>query len=552
MNSAGLRAKNDNIGVVLTRHLRSLSAVFLVGVVVCPFPCWAGPTRERVGSPNEARHSDALTSATGFVEVTAAAGLSMERRMSIGSPIWGDLDGDGFLDLFISRHFGGYSLYRNNRDGTFTDWRVLDFEDPNVDLHVGAFGDFNNDGYLDLYLSYGAKGGELVGIKRDQLYSFVPRRGVVNVLPFLGVENQFGAAQSVSLVDFDSDGFLDIFVMNRFDSNKFYRNENGRNLIDVAQEYGLDDPDKQLGEYSAWSDYDRDGDMDLLLARASLRLERNDGGTLVDATDVANLPRFPFTEGIAWGDYNNDGWVDLLLTRCGFDSSALSNRLFRNNGDGAFSDVSQESGVNGVTVFHHGAAWGDYDNDGDLDLFLVNGGVFLRVLVINGLDTLYRNNGNGTFTDVTIEEGLTTVVKGSGDGAAWGDYNNDGFLDLVVNNGKLWGKFYPEGRDVLYQNLGNDNHWVKIVPRGTVSNAAGIGVKVFVTTGDGTQFRELVSGDGGKLRSQGHGPIHFGLGDVTNIDTLVIEWPSGIREEYENLDVDKTIIAVEQSGLTSK
>lgn len=532
------------------RRRFSLSVLFIV-ILAYPFLSLGDPTWDRVMSASNCGFSVALQPATGFVDVTASAGLPMNPTPTMGNPIWGDLDGDGFLDLFMSRHFWGYSLYRNNGDGTFTDMQILDFSKPNTDLHAGAIGDFNNDGYLDLYICYGAKGGATLGLKKDQLYLFLPGTGPVNVLPFLGVENQFGRAQSVSLVDFDNDGFLDIFVMNRAGANKFYHNENGRDLVDIAPELGLDDPEGTLGEFSAWADYDRDGDMDLLLARRGLRLGNNDGGSLVDATGEAKLPRFSFTEGIAWGDYNNDGWIDLLLTCAGFrDSPSTSfTRLYRNNGDGTFSDVSQESGVNQVRAYHYGAAWGDYDNDGDLDLFLVHAGYVIHGTVQNGLDTLYRNNGDGTFTDVAFVEGLTTVVKGSGNGAAWADYNNDGFLDLVINNGKLWGTYYLKGRDILYQNLGNDNHWVKIVPRGTVSNSAGIGVKVFLTAGNLMQFRELVSADGGKLRSQGYGPIHFGLGDATHIDSLVIEWPSGIREEYENLDVNQTIIAIEQSGL---
>ncbi len=292
---------------------------------------------------------------------------------TLSSPIWGDLDGDGFLDLFISRHFEGYSLYRNNRDGTFTDLQILDFQHPNNDLHAGAIGDFNNDGYMDLYICYGAKGGLTLGVKADQLYLFLKDIGPVNVLPYIGEENRFGRAQSVSLVDFDNDGFLDIFVMNREGANKFYRNVNGSDLVDIAAQIGLDDPYGALGEFSSWADYDRDGDMDLLMTRAKTLLARNDGGTLVDSTDEAKLPRFHITEGIAWGDYDNDGWIDLLLTCTAFrDSpSTFFTRLYRNNGDGSFSDVSQESGLNQVRAYHYGAAWGDYDNDGDLDILLI-------------------------------------------------------------------------------------------------------------------------------------------------------------------------------------
>lgn len=498
-------------------------------------------------------YGDTLQPASGFTNATETAGLGTIRAPTIGNPIWGDLNNDGFLDLFLSRHWFGYTLYRNKGDDTFTNMRVLSLCLSSTDLHVGAFADFNNDGYLDLHLVYGARGGLLSGIKRDQHYRFTGPNFEVTLCAM--AENRDGRAQSVSAVDFDNDGFVDIFVMNRGGPNVFYRNIGGTNFVDIAPDLGLDDLAGQLGEFSSWADYDRDGDLDLLTGRTPGRthLLRNDEGTFVDVTQYAGLWPYGYCEGMAWGDYNNDGFIDLLLTRSG-PKNALKNRLLRNNGNRTFTEVSDSSGVNQTKAYHYGAAWGDYDNDGDLDLFLTNPGQRLGANVFNERDTLYRNNGDGTFTDVSTVEGITSVQWGSGNGAAWGDYNNDGFLDLIVNNGKLWRVdstkvFYPWGEDVLYQNLGNSNHWVKVIPRGTTSNAAGIGVKVTITSDSGArQFRELVSGGGGTLRSQGHGPVHFGLGDATRVHSLVLEWPSGIVDSYTGIQADQTVIAVEGRG----
>jgi hypothetical protein len=500
-------------------------------------------------------YGDTPQPATGFINVTETAGLGTTRAPTLGNPIWGDLNNDGYLDLFVSRHYIGYSLYKNNGDGTFTDMRVLNFSLSNTDLHVGAFADFNNDGYLDLHLVYGARGGLISGIKQDQHYLFTNSSFHPMLVPV--ADNRFGRAQSVSAVDFDNNRFVDIFVMNRGGPNVFYRNIDGTNFVDIAPALGLDDPEGLLGEFSSWADYDRDGDLDLLTGRTpgKTHLLRNDEGTFVEITYDAGLSPYAYCEAMAWGDYNNDGFMDLLLTRSGPEND-LKNRLLRNNGNQTFTEVSDLSGVNQTRAYHYGVAWGDYDNDGYLDLFLVNPGQRQGSRVLNDQDTLYRNNGDGTFSDVSTVEGITSVVSGSGNGGAWGDYNNDGFLDLIVDNGKLWrvgggNALYPRGQDVLYQNLGNPNHWLKVVPRGTTSNAAGIGVKVTITLHNGEQqFRELVSGGGGILRSQGHGPVHFGLGAATRVDSLVLIWPSGIVDQYTDIQADQIVVAVEGTGLT--
>ena len=206
----------------------------------------------------------------------------------------------------------------------------------------------------------------------------------------------------------------------------------------------------------AWGDYDNDGDLDLYVANyneANVLYRNNGDGTFTDVTSEAGVGCISHSYGVAWGDYDNDGDLDLYVANYG------ANVLYRNNGDGTFTDVTSEAGVS-CTGSSLGVAWGDYDNDGDLDLYVANH---------YEANVLYKNNGDGTFTDVTGAAGVGCT--GSSYGVAWGDYDNDGHLDLYVAN---------NGANVLYRNNGNLNHWLQIRLHGTISNRSAIGTKVKV------------------------------------------------------------------------
>jgi hypothetical protein len=223
--------------------------------------------------------------------------------------------------------------------------------------------------------------------------------------------------------------------------------------------------------------------------------------------------------------------------------------LYRNNGNGTFTDVTQASGV-GSTKNNRGVIWGDYDNDGYLDLYVVNSGSFKN----NEANMLYRNRGDGTFENVTAKAGVWANVNGRGDGAAWGDFNNDGFLDLYLTNG--WGQPIPmrqedqdclvSGPHVLYKNNGNGNQWLNVTLIGTVSNRDGIGARLTLRSGSLMQYREMRGGGGGEFYSQGIGPVHFGLGLSDIIDSLTIQWPSGNVQILENISSNQNITVVER------
>ena len=217
----------------------------------------------------------------------------------------------------------------------------------------------------------------------------------------------------------------------------------------------------------------------------------------------------------------------------------LEQTLYRNNGDGTFTDVTDEAGLGAISN-NRAAAWGDFNNDGYLDLYVVNSGSDPDG---KGANYLYRNNGDGTFTDVAASVGVDDVVASRGRGAAWADYDDDGFLDLFVTNGED-GTDFISGPQFLFHNQGNGNHWLTVKLVGTTSNRQALGAKVTIHTGQTIQYRELNGADGHYL-SQGAAPLHFGLGQTTVVDTMTIKWPSGLSQTLNNVSADQDIIVTE-------
>jgi hypothetical protein len=243
--------------------------------------------------------------------------------------------------------------------------------------------------------------------------------------------------------------------------------------------------------------------------------------------------------GCAWGDYDNDGYPDLFVA----NAVASTNRLYHNNRNGSFSRLTtgkifNERGDSDALV------WGDYDNDGDLDLFAAN--------YDPPRDFFYRNEGDGDFTKIT--QGAWVKDSGAGVGATWGDYDNDGFLDLFVANG-LWSSSpLPPEAGLLYRNDGGTNHWLELRLVGTASNRSVIGAKIRLLAAVGGktfwQLREISGGSG--YCSQNDLRAHFGLGDATAVETIRIEWPSGIVQEFGNLAANQFLTVTEQQpGVTT-
>jgi hypothetical protein len=452
---------------------------------------------------------------------------------------WVDYDNDGFIDLFDSNYnifqqLPSY-LYRNNGNGTFTRQT-----NGNLVRYVGstvtsAWADYDNDGFADVFIPDETA--------RDFLYRNNGDGTFTNVAPFVlpAATNSF--TWNAAWGDYDNDGHLDLFTSGSISPspqsipgrNLLYHNNGNGTFTRITN--GIVVNDVQFCVGTAWADYDNDGALDLFVVKAlgtnsgtANRLYHNEGnGTFVRVTNGSIATDLGSGLGCAWGDYNNDGFFDLFVP----NEMGLKSFLYRNNGDGSFTKIAQGEVVNTVTQ-SLAAAWADYDNDGYLDLLVVNGRMGFNA------NHLYRNNGNETFSRVTSVTPATDL--GTWHGATWGDYDNDGFLDLFAAN---WGS-----PNALYHNNGNSNAWLKVKLRGTVSNRSGIGAKARVkaTIGGGVrwQMRQVSGGDGVIQNST---LAHFGLGNATNIDVVRIEWPSGIVQEMTNVAVRQLLTIEERPRL---
>jgi len=477
---------------------------------------------------------------TVFTDVTLAAGLNTT-GFTFGNPIWGDFDNDGNLDLFVDNHYNqGPYVYRNNGDGTFTDI----FETSGIkrlgDKHGSGWVDFDNDGNLDLFITHGARRGESLGFKKDELYQNLGADFFTNVADAEGVTNTWGRGRSVAWGDYDKDGHLDLLLGNLRTDLVLYKNNGDGTFADITVPAGL----RKL-EYTecAFADYDNDGFPDIFCVAAiahrsipDLLIRNNGNGTFKKTSRAGILPLYN-GRSIAWGDYNNDGYLDLFISRG--TESPVKQTLYKNNGDGTFTDVTDQAGLGNLSN-NRAAAWGDFDNDGYLDLYVVNSGSDIDG---KGPNYLFRNNQDGTFTDVAASAGVEDLVDSRGRGAAWGDYDNDGFLDLFVTNGEDNTEFIM-GPHILYHNEGNGNNWLTIKLVGTTSNRQGLGAKVTIQVGATIQYRE-VNGSSGHFLSQGAEPVHFGLGQATVVDQVTINWPSGINQILTNISADQELTVTE-------
>lgn len=491
-----------------------------------------------------------------FTNIAPELGINL--KIDIYGPNLVDYNGDGRLDLLFTNH-NKYplTLFQQQPSGQVTDVTALVQIDPNGDMHGAAWGDCDHDGRLDLYISLGVVGGNNSQPKR--LYRQLANGTFVDVATQAGVADELGRGRSASWVDYDNDGQLDLLIINapradnQVSSDKLFHNEGDCTFSDMSGQAG----DLAAGNHwhgSSWADYDNDGDMDVFVTSwqtpGFADLYRNNGnGTFSLVSASAGIIDETY-RGMAWGDYDNDGDPDLFAAR-GYNSSLSDpghqNRLYRNEGNGSFNEVGQSAGVVPSHNSQH-AMWADFNNDGYLDLFVINAG---DVHLGNQPDFLYLNKGDGTFRDVGAAANATGSMAGLGGGGAVGDFDADGFLDLVITNGEngTLPEFY--GPHQLLRNGGNTNHWLQIKLIGRQSNSLGIGARVELRTADGFyQMREM--NGGGHYFSQNEMLIHFGLGQRSNPVEATIYWPSGLIQHLSNMSVDQclTVTETESSPVT--
>jgi hypothetical protein len=440
---------------------------------------------------------------------------------------WGDFDGDGDLDLFFAINAAVDQLYQNNRIGAGTN----DFSSigPNAGIiYAGqgeaiALGDHDNDGDLDIFLSRAIGGNLLYTNNGTSPATFIQEATQVGL-------TTGGGGRGAAWFDYDNDGDLDLFLAVSIGTpDRLYRNDGvgaTPQFTDVAPGAGLADTGNTGS--ATLGDYDDDGDLDIYLIKdGGNRLYRNDGvGATPQFTDVAGTAGVNINAGVGadWGDYDGDGDLDLYVTH-----NPLDNKLYENDGNfpaPQFTDAAPTAGVVSSNNTQSGT-WADYDNDGDLDLYIT------RFFDPN---ELYQNDGTGSFTQVA--EGLEN--GGQGFDSAWADYDNDGDLDIFLTNNL-------SGSSQLYENGGNANRWLQVELTGGVSNVNGIGATLRATTGATTQRRQVNSGQ--SHLSQGSMAVEFGFGATTTIDVLEVLWPSGITQTLTNVNTNQVLPLVETPNI---
>jgi hypothetical protein len=503
-----------------------------------------------------------------------------------------DYDGDGFEDIFVtdSQDTGKNHLYHNNGDFTFTDVAeqagVANGNDSENASADALWFDYDNDGRPDLLV---------VRFGHNQLFHNLGNGKFRDVTRDAGLYRYMNAITAIAF-DYDHDGDLDLFVgsyfqpVNLFNPNTprffpesfetanngggvtLFRNNGDGTFTDVTEAAGL--------KSSGWvldlghGDADNDGDDDLYVA-CDFGTDRffvnNGNGTFTDRTESAIGIDNKKGMNVDWGDFDNDGLLDIYVTNITDDYMREGNFLWRNNGNLTFSDVSRETGTYD-TGWGWAAKFFDYDNDGWLDIYVMNGWVsagkesyvpdIFAMVVKPNIDfadarnwppmgskslsgyqkkRLFHNEGGQIFTDQAARHGLDSIRDGRGIAVA--DFDNDGRLDLFVTN--------ANAEPFLYRNiLPGGSHWVEFLLEGKKSNRAGIGAQVRITAAGRTRLSFVNGGNG--FASQSTYRVHFGLAGRDAIDKVEVRWPSGTRQVFKGMQADKIYKIVEGSSEPAK
>ena len=456
-----------------------------------------------------------------FSDVTAIAGL-LDTGWAQGVCV-GDYNNDGFEDLFLT-YYGQNRLYRNNGDGTFTNVTAkAGLLYPATRYSTGcAFVDYNRDGLLDLFVSN--------YLEIDVATAPKPSLAVPNC-NFQGVPTLCGPLGLPKA------------------QNYLYRNNGDGTFADVSRESGVSGFRGSYGLTVVSIDADEDGWPDIFVvcdSTPSLLLMNNRDGTfreeaLFRGVALSGDGRQMGGMGAAAGDYNLDGHTDLLKTH--YYNQATG--LYRNDGKGYFDDVTIRAGLNGETRFLcFGAGFADFDNDGYPDILLSTGTVYPevdRVLPAFPARTpriLFRNQGDGTFVELGPEAGAGISARHCSRGAAFGDFDNDGDIDVLIMN-------VNEPPTLLRNDAPPGNHWIKIRLEGTKSNRSAIGARVLVRYSGKVQAQELLSQS--SFLSSNDPRLHFGLGAATTVD-VEIHWPSGLVETMKSVAANQLLTLKEGSG----
>jgi hypothetical protein len=561
------------------RSLRGIAALGGALFVVCALTIACGgdgaPVPEADSPAGEAPATTGVDDRPLFTEISAEAGLDfvhdrgttgewhMMETMGSGVALI-DYDNDGWLDAYMldGGPMPGFSdgeirpnrLFRNRGDGTFEDvTEGSGLDDPGYSQGV-CYGDIDNDGDGDVYLAnFGPNA--LYRNRGDGTFEAITETAGVG-------DDRWGA--SCGFADYDGDGLLDLYLVNYVvytqenlrtcgdrdnptycppevypgDSDVLFRNLGGGRFEDATAKAGIliDDPDQGPGLGIVWADLDNDGDLDIYVTNdmtANFLFRNRGDGTFEDLGLVAGAA---FNEqgrpeagmGVDVGDIDNDGWLDLLMAHNSFET----NTLYYNLGGQLFEDRTTMTGIAGPSFqwVGFGINFIDFDNDGDLDIFVANGHIMDNIAhykpseVYEQADQLLENDGSGRFTDISPRIGPYFEDHRVGRGTARGDIDNDGDIDLLVSNNNQ--------RAVLLRNEGvAGGNWLGLHLLSRHGGRDAIGARATLEAGGATWLREVTGAN--SYYSQGDPRLHFGLGDRTAIDRLTIRWPDGTEEEID-------------------
>jgi len=496
-----------------------------------------------------------------------------------------DYDNDGWMDIFLvngstledlqTKKCHPSKLYHNNQDGTFTDVTV-----KSGLTHCGwgfgvAVGDYDNDGWEDLYINY-LDGGVLYHNNHDGTFTDVTAKA--------GVDNAGRWGTSAAFGDYDNDGYLDLYIANYVDldlkhlpefgqgpfcqyrgipvscgprglkggRDRLYHNNGDGTFTDVSEKLNID-PESYYGLGVLWLDYDLDGCPDLYVANDSSPSLLYHGDCKGGFTEVGVQAGVAYSAdgreqagmGIDSADYDNDGWPDIIKANFSDDT----NNLYHNDHNGEFTDLAGPADFGPVSIpfLGFGLKFLDFDNDGWKDIFVANGHVNPQVdhhsfgVTYAERPLLFHNLRNGKFEEIGMNSGLALTRRYVARGAATADFFNTGREDLLVS--------VLDGPPLLLRNrTSTPGHWLRIKTIGTRSNRDGFGARVEVKAGGITQMAEVRANS--SFESASDPRLHFGLGAATRVDSITIHWPSGKVETLGPQSVDQELVVREGSGAT--
>lgn len=472
-----------------------------------------------------------------FSDVASQAGLEFASYNTSGAS-WCDYDGDGDEDLFLPINGGSVLpndlLARNEGNGQFSEVAQAAGVQGHTQLsfqRCAAWGDYDNDGDRDLFVT---------NTQPYQLFRNEGNGTFVDVAVAAGLGAGPTGGTSASWVDVDNDGWLDIYVTVWNAPNQLFHSNADGTFSELAATAGVAHGVAPSG-CGAWCDYDGDGDMDLYSCSVDngdpSRLFRNDGNLQFSDVSASSGLQPHRAFAATWADLNNDGHFDLYVSEV--STGALTGHHYINGGNGYLNAQGTASGLRWpipAGVVARGASAADYDNDGHIDLYVTTSNTDSGT--IPPANRMFHNAANGSFNEVAATLGVGDTRLGQG--SSWADYDLDGDLDLYVTND------WPQAC-LLYRNDGALGHWARLSFVGTSSNRDAVGTRVRLRAHGGWQTRFIGGGDTG-VNSQDSLPVEFGLGAATEIEMLVIDWPSGLQEVYTGLAGDSAHSFVEGAG----